>query len=77
MDASFCGRTVVAAIGFVAHTDAVIFDLRQNCGGQPAMVTLIRELPVRSANTPDRHIQPEGGLDGAELDAVAVSVWTT
>src|SRR6516165_11154392 len=30
------------------------------------------ELPVRSANTPDRHIQPEGGLDGAELDAVAV-----
>jgi retinol-binding protein 3 len=41
MDASFCGPTVVAAIGFVAHTDAIIFDLRQNGGGQPAMVTLI------------------------------------
>jgi hypothetical protein len=41
MDASFCGPTVVAAMGFVAHTDAVIFDLRQNGGGQPAMVTLI------------------------------------
>lgn len=41
MDASFCGSTVVAAMGFVAHTDAVIFDLRQNGGGQPAMVTLI------------------------------------
>jgi retinol-binding protein 3 len=41
MDASFCGRTVVAAMGFVAHTDAIIFDLRQNGGGQPAMVTLI------------------------------------
>jgi len=41
MDGSFCGPTVVAAIGFVAHTDAVIFDLRQNGGGQPAMVTLI------------------------------------
>ena len=41
MDASFCGPTVVAAIGFVAHTDAVIFDLRQNGGGQPAMVALI------------------------------------
>jgi len=41
MDASFCGQTVVAAMGFVAHTDAVIFDLRQNGGGQPAMVTLI------------------------------------
>jgi retinol-binding protein 3 len=41
MDASFCGPTVVAAMGFVAHTDAIIFDLQQNGGGQPAMVTLI------------------------------------
>ena len=41
MDASFCGPTVSAAMGFVAHTDALIFDLRQNGGGQPAMVTLI------------------------------------
>lgn len=41
MDASFCGATVTAAMGFVAHTDALIFDLRQNGGGQPAMVTLI------------------------------------
>jgi retinol-binding protein 3 len=41
MDASFCGPTVVAAMGFVAHTDALIFDLRQNGGGQPAMVTLV------------------------------------
>jgi hypothetical protein len=41
MDASFCGPTVVATMGFVAHTDALIFDLRQNGGGQPAMVTLI------------------------------------
>jgi hypothetical protein len=41
MDASFCGPTVVAAMGFVAHTDAIVFDLRQNGGGQPAMVTLI------------------------------------
>jgi retinol-binding protein 3 len=41
MDASFCGPTVTAAMGFVAHTDALIFDIRQNGGGQPAMVTLI------------------------------------
>jgi retinol-binding protein 3 len=41
MDASFCGSTVVAAMGFVAHTDALIFDIRQNGGGQPAMVTMI------------------------------------
>jgi retinol-binding protein 3 len=41
MDAGFCGSTVVAAMGFVAHTDALIFDIRQNGGGQPAMVTMI------------------------------------
>jgi hypothetical protein len=41
MDASFCGPTVVAAMGFVVHADAIIFDLRENGGGQPAMVTLI------------------------------------
>ena len=41
MDASFCGQTVNAAMTFVAHTDALIFDIRQNGGGQPAMVTLI------------------------------------
>jgi hypothetical protein len=40
-DASLCGPTVVAAMGFVAHTDALIFDIRQNGGGQPAMVTMI------------------------------------
>ncbi|HEY2038033.1 MAG TPA: S41 family peptidase [Edaphobacter sp.] len=40
-DASFCGPTVVAAMGFVAHTDALIFDIRQNGGGQPAMVTMV------------------------------------
>ena len=41
MDASFCGPTVNSAMSFIAHTDAVIFDIRQNGGGQPAMVTLI------------------------------------
>ena len=41
MDAGFCGPTVVAAMGFVAHTDALIFDIRGNGGGQPAMVTMI------------------------------------
>src|SRR5258708_38576490 len=28
------------------------------------------ELSVRSTDAPDRHIQPQGGLDDAELDAV-------
>jgi Peptidase family S41/N-terminal domain of Peptidase_S41 in eukaryotic IRBP len=33
-----CGSTVVAAMNFVAHTDALIFDLRENHGGDPEMV---------------------------------------
>jgi C-terminal processing protease CtpA/Prc len=41
MDADICGATAAAAMGFVAHADALIFDLRENGGGQPAMVSLI------------------------------------
>ena len=33
-----CGPTVVAAMSFLAHTDALIFDLRENQGGDPEMV---------------------------------------
>src|SRR3984885_1342307 len=40
-DPGFCGATVAAAMGFVAHTDALIFDIRENGGGSPAMVALI------------------------------------
>ncbi len=36
-----CAPTAVAAMGFVAHVDAIIFDLRENGGGDPAMVTFI------------------------------------
>lgn len=36
--AEFCGSTVVAAMSFVANTDALIFDLRENHGGDPSMV---------------------------------------
>jgi hypothetical protein len=35
------GETAVAAMGFVAHCDALIFDLRQNRGGTPSMVQLL------------------------------------
>jgi hypothetical protein len=37
-DPNICGSTVVAAMNFVAHTDALIFDLRENHGGDPSMV---------------------------------------
>lgn len=34
-------ETVAAAMNFIGNTDALIFDLRQNGGGNPAMVALI------------------------------------
>jgi len=34
-------ETVAAAMSLIANTDALIFDLRQNGGGSPAMVALI------------------------------------
>jgi hypothetical protein len=37
-DPNICGPTVVATMNFVAHTDALIFDLRENYGGDPSMV---------------------------------------
>jgi len=36
-----CGPTVVAAMNFLAHVDAVIFDLRDNGGGDPRMVDMV------------------------------------
>ncbi len=40
-DPSICGATLSSAMGFVAHTDALIFDLRENGGGDPAMVSFV------------------------------------
>jgi retinol-binding protein 3 len=41
MSTEDCAPTVVAAMGFVAHADALIFDIRENGGGDPAMVSLL------------------------------------
>jgi retinol-binding protein 3 len=38
---SECGQTAIAAMAFVANTDALIFDLRDNHGGDPAMIAFI------------------------------------
>ncbi len=40
-DPAFCGATAIAAMNFLAHVDAVIFDLRENGGGNPEMIALI------------------------------------
>jgi hypothetical protein len=40
-DAEICGPTAIAAMNFLGGVDAIIFDLRENGGGQPAMIALI------------------------------------
>ncbi len=41
MSPAICVSTVEAAMAFVAHARALIFDLRDNGGGQPAMIAFI------------------------------------
>lgn len=41
MQASVAGEAVAAAMTLVAHTDALVFDLRRNRGGDPATVALL------------------------------------
>jgi hypothetical protein len=36
-----CGPTAVAAMNFLANVDAIIFDLRENHGGDPRMIALV------------------------------------
>jgi retinol-binding protein 3 len=40
-DPEQCGPTAIAAMNFLAHSRALIFDLRDNGGGDPRMVALI------------------------------------
>ncbi len=40
-DPTICGPTAVAAMNFLAHVDGIIFDLRENGGGDPKMVAMI------------------------------------
>lgn len=41
LDPSFAAETAIAAMNLVSNTSALIFDLRQNDGGNPAMIALI------------------------------------
>jgi hypothetical protein len=40
-DTSFSGPTAIAAMNFLAHTDALIIDLRENGGGSPSLIQTI------------------------------------
>jgi hypothetical protein len=62
MPASEAGETAAAAMTFLAHTDALILDLRHNGGGAPSMVALMCSYlfpaePVVHLN--DLYIRPE------------------
>ncbi|MCP3143230.1 S41 family peptidase [Pyxidicoccus xibeiensis] len=39
--AELAGDTAIAAMGFLAHSDALIIDLRWNVGGEPSMIQLL------------------------------------
>jgi hypothetical protein len=39
--AELAGETAIAAMNFLAHSDAVIIDLRKNGGGEPSMIQLL------------------------------------
>ena len=41
VDAEVGGATAIAALGFLAHVDALIIDLRENGGGSPSMIQLL------------------------------------
>jgi hypothetical protein len=41
MDASVAGPTAISAMNFLAHTNALIIDLRDNGGGSPSLIQLI------------------------------------
>ena len=41
MDASVAGPTTIAAMNFLAYTDALIIDLTENGGGSPSLIQLI------------------------------------
>jgi hypothetical protein len=40
-DPEICGPTAVAAMNFLANVDAIIFDLRENGGGDPKMIAFL------------------------------------
>jgi hypothetical protein len=41
VEPALCAPTAIAAMNFLANVDAIVFDLRDNGGGDPAMVALI------------------------------------
>lgn len=83
----YCGTTAVAAMGFVADSDALIFDLRENGGGAPLMIAFIQsylfdsprhlnDLYVRKENTTEQ-FWTSAWVQGKKMPDVPVFVLTS
>lgn len=86
-DAAFAGATAIAAMNFLANADAIIFDLRQNGGGNPSMIQLISsylfEQPthlnsfyIRKSDE-TRQFWTQASVQGARMADVPVYVLTS
>lgn len=83
MPPSIAGDTASAAMNFLAACDAVIFDMRQNGGGDPAMVAFITTYlfgpqPVQQGQTvrlrlasADNQGPLRVGVDNVRLEPIA------
>ncbi|HUN24900.1 MAG TPA: S41 family peptidase [Steroidobacteraceae bacterium] len=86
-DPSVCAPTAIAAMGFLANVDAIIFDLRDNHGGSPDLVTLLESYLFASpTHLDDFWARPSGqtshtwtlaNLPGKRLPSVPVYVLTS
>jgi len=63
------GPTAVAAMNFLAYCDAIIVDLRQNGGGDPAQIQLISSNFLRGARPSQRPLCPGRRPDRELLDS--------
>lgn len=89
LDPELGAETVSAAMNFVANTDALIFDLRQNGGGNPAMVALIssylfgdkpvhlNSIYVRVRNTTEEFWTKPNAVVGKRYDGKDIYVLTS
>jgi hypothetical protein len=68
-DPGICGPTAVAAMNFLAHVDAIIFDLRENGGGDPKNGRARVKLSLRARNPPERTLGAQERYDLSILDA--------
>ncbi len=82
-----CAPTVAAALQVLAHSDALILDLRRNGGGSPAMVQWLAShfLPpqtalssmVRARDASKETMKTQAGLPGPQLPNLPLYVLTS